>query len=56
MNIYYVNINVVGHTLFVGLRTENTRERVNELLHDGMFNKEHFQRLERRRSRHNRLP
>jgi hypothetical protein len=55
MNIYYVNINVVGHTLFIGIRDERTRERVNELVHDGMLNKEHFQRLERRSRRH-RLP
>ena len=48
MNIHYVNINMVRHTLFIGLRDQRMRERVDELLHDEMFTKEHFQRLERR--------
>lgn len=56
MNIHYVNINIVGKTLFIGLRNEKTREWVNQLLHDDMFNAEHFRRIEQRRKRHHSIP
>ncbi|CAF1536730.1 unnamed protein product [Rotaria sordida] len=40
MNIHYLNFNVIGHTLFLGLKNKATRERVDNLLHDEMFTKE----------------
>lgn len=56
MNIHYINVNIVGKTLFLGLRNEKTREWVNRLLHDEMFNAEHFRRIEQRRKRHHSIP
>ena len=48
MDIYYRNINVVGQTLFIGMHSEQARQRVNQFLHEGMFTKKHFQRIEKR--------
>ena len=48
MDIYCRNINVVGQTLFVGMHSEQARQRVNQFLHEGMFTKKHFQRIEKR--------
>lgn len=48
MNLYYRNINIVGHTLFVGINDEQSRQRANGLLHPGMFTKQHFQRIQKR--------
>jgi hypothetical protein len=52
MNIHYVNMNVVGHTLFIGLRDEQTRKQVDDLLHEGMFTKEHYCRVQKRSRRY----
>lgn len=45
MNINYVNFNVVGTTLFIGVKNEQIRRTVDELLHDGIFTKEHYDRI-----------
>ena len=52
MNIHYANMNVVGHTLFIGLRDEETRKHVDDLLHGGMFTKEHYCRIQKRSRRY----
>jgi methyltransferase-like protein len=49
--MYYVNINIVGQTLFIGLKNKTTQERVDQLLGDDMLNKEHYYRLEKRKSK-----
>jgi hypothetical protein len=50
LNIHYVNINIVGQTLFIGLKNKTIQERVNQLLGDDMLNKEHYNRIEKRRN------
>jgi hypothetical protein len=45
MNIYWININIVGHTLFLGLKRQSIQQQVEALLHEKMFTKEHFQRI-----------
>jgi hypothetical protein len=37
MNIFYVNINIVKHTLFIGLKNQITVDEVEQLLHDQIF-------------------
>ena len=45
MNITYVNINIVRHTLFIGLKNKQAIEETENLLHDRMFTEHHFHRL-----------
>ena len=45
MNITYVNINIVRHTLFIGLKDKRAVEETEMLLHDRMFTEHHFGRL-----------
>lgn len=52
MNVHYVNMNVVDHTLFIGLRDEPMRKHVDDLLHQGMFTKEHYYRIQKRARRY----
>lgn len=49
MNIDWVNINIVGSTLFLGLKNETIRRHVEEQLHKDMFTREHFQQINRKR-------
>ena len=55
MNIRYVNMNMVGHVRFIGYRDEPTRKQVDELLHAGMFTKEHYYRIQKRSRSYERL-
>lgn len=52
MNIYWDNINIVGQTLFIGLRSEKDRQRAERMIDDEIFTKEHYVRIQRRRHRH----
>ncbi|CAF2887268.1 unnamed protein product [Rotaria sp. Silwood2] len=45
MNIPYVNINVVGTTLFLGVKNESIRKMADEALHSGIFTEEHYHRI-----------
>lgn len=45
MNISYVNINVVGTTLFIGLKNEQIQKTVDIMLNDSIFTKEHYNRI-----------
>jgi hypothetical protein len=45
MNIHSVNINIVHHKLFIGLKDQQTQRRVDELLHSKMFDKKHYRRI-----------
>jgi hypothetical protein len=54
MNIYWENINVVHHVLFLGLKDQRTQQRVDELLHDKMFDEDHYRRIYRRNHRRRR--
>jgi hypothetical protein len=45
MNITYVNINIVRHTLFIGLKNKQAMEEMENLLHSRMFTEHHFNRL-----------
>jgi hypothetical protein len=54
MNIYWVNINVVHHTLFIGLKDQRIQQQVDELLHDKMFNEDHYRRIYQRNHRRRR--
>lgn len=51
MNIHYVNFNVIGRTLFLGVKNEVIRQRINEQLHEEMFSEEHYRRFRRRQTR-----
>ncbi|CAF3597217.1 unnamed protein product [Rotaria socialis] len=51
MNIYWVNVNIVGNTLFLGLKNDTIRQRVDQQLQQDMFTKEHYERLEKKRQR-----
>ncbi|CAF3745717.1 unnamed protein product [Rotaria socialis] len=51
MNIYWVNVNIVGSTLFLGLKNDTIRQRVDQQLQQDMFTKEHYERLEKKRQR-----
>jgi len=48
MNIHYVNINVVGNTLFVGVKSEAIRKEVEEKLDTNLFTEKHYQRIHKR--------
>lgn len=52
MNIYWVNINLYRNILFIGLKNNHVRLQVENLLHQGIFTREHFQRLGRRHRRY----
>ncbi|CAF1243897.1 unnamed protein product [Rotaria sordida] len=45
MNIYYVNINMVRHKLFIGLKNEKMVDEVETLFHDRIFTEQHYNRL-----------
>lgn len=45
MNIFYVNINIVGHTLFIGVKTQDVANEVEYQLNDRLFTKQHYYRL-----------
>ncbi|CAF1418967.1 unnamed protein product, partial [Didymodactylos carnosus] len=45
MNIHYVNFNVVGHILFIGMKDEHSRAQLEQMLHDNMFTESHYYRL-----------
>ncbi|CAF4592207.1 unnamed protein product, partial [Rotaria sp. Silwood2] len=51
MNIHWLNVNVVKAILFIGVKNEETRKHVDNLLHDEMFTKAHYQRFNKKRSR-----
>ena len=48
MNIAYVNINVVGTTLFIGVKNEQIRRTVDAMLHNDIFTEEHYYRIRKR--------
>jgi hypothetical protein len=54
MNIHWENINVVHHVLFLGLKDQRIQQRVDELLHDKMFDEDHYRRIYRRNHRRRR--
>lgn len=45
MNIDFININVVRHTLFIGLKNKLIVEETEKLLHDRIFTQQHYVRL-----------
>ncbi|CAF3779252.1 unnamed protein product [Rotaria socialis] len=45
MNIPYVNFNVVGKMLFLGVKNEHIRKQADEILHSGIFTEEHYYRI-----------
>ena len=45
MNIFYININIVGNILFIGLKNSSIVEQVESLLHENVFTEKHYQRL-----------
>ena len=45
MNIFYVNINIVRHTLFIGVKTQDVANEVEYQLNDRLFTKQHYYRL-----------
>ncbi|CAM4981161.1 unnamed protein product [Rotaria socialis] len=47
MDIYYVNINMVRHTLFIGLKNQKIVDEVKTLLHDRLLTERHYRRLYR---------
>ncbi len=49
--MHYVNINIVGQTLFIGLKNKAIQERVDQVLGDDTLNKENYYRLEKRKSK-----
>ena len=51
MNIHYVNINVVGNTLFIGVKNEPIRKEIEGKLDDYMFTEKHYQRISKRTNR-----
>ncbi|CAF2757656.1 unnamed protein product [Rotaria sp. Silwood2] len=48
MNIHYVNINVVGNILFVGVSDEAIRKEVEEKLDNDMFTEKHYERIHKK--------
>ena len=42
MDISYVNINVVGSTLFLGVKNEQMKNNIEETLHNGIFTKKNY--------------
>ena len=49
MNSHYVNINVVGKLLFVGVKGEATLNEIEQKLHNNMFMEEHYQRIHKKK-------
>ncbi|CAF5132248.1 unnamed protein product [Rotaria sp. Silwood1] len=47
MNIFYVNINMVRHKLFIGLKNQTMVDEVEKILHNRIFTKQHYHRLYR---------
>ena len=45
MDIRYVNINIVRHTLFIGLKNKQVVEETEKLIHDRIFTEQHYLRL-----------
>lgn len=45
INITYVNINIVRHTLFIGLKNKQLVDETEKLLHERVFTEQHFRRL-----------
>ena len=52
MNIHYINFNIVGRTLFIGVRNESTQKQLDDLLHNDMFTEEHYNRIQKRSRRY----
>ena len=48
MNIHYKNLNVVGNTLFLDLKDDQTKKEADEKLHDDLFTKEHYYRIRKK--------
>ena len=48
MNISYVNSNVVGKILFVGMKNEQIQKTVEEASHSGLFTEEHYYRIQKK--------
>ena len=48
MNIHYKNLNVVGNTLFLDVKDDQTKKEADEKLHDGLFTKEHYYRIRKK--------
>ncbi|CAF3464042.1 unnamed protein product [Rotaria socialis] len=42
MDIPYANINVVGSTLFLGVKNEQIKNIIDKILHSGIFTKKHY--------------
>ena len=45
--IFFVNINMVQHRLFIGLKNQTMVDEVEKLLHDRIFIEQHYHRLYR---------
>lgn len=50
-NIRFTNVNIEGRTLFVGVKNEFTRKRLDQLLTEDMLTEEHYERIRKRRNR-----
>ncbi len=48
MNIPYVNVNVLGSTLFLGLKNEQIRKEADQMLHSGLLTEEHYYRIRKK--------
>ena len=45
MNIFYVNINIVRHTLYIGVKNQDVVNEVENQLNDRIFTERHYYRL-----------
>lgn len=52
LNIFWKNVNVSNHILYLGLGDLEKKRRADELLHEDMFTKRHYYRIYRRHHRH----
>ncbi|CAF3428295.1 unnamed protein product [Rotaria socialis] len=48
MNIHYVNINVVGLVLFLGVKNEQIKQEVDKALHSELFTKSHYYHIRKK--------
>ncbi|CAF2564518.1 unnamed protein product [Rotaria sp. Silwood2] len=48
MNIPYVNINVVGSTLFLGIKNAQIQNNVDQTLHNGIFTEKHYYNMRKK--------
>ena len=53
MNIDFVNINIVRHMLFIGLKSKAIVQKTEEQLHDRIFTEQHYRRLYTKNERQN---